>query len=440
MSDNESQYINLQVRKWRAITYNYDLLSLYGDDTKLYCLTDFQVAWLLSNTDYYRWATRWENNPSTQYELDTQKADLEYNLMNCFDLDIGQVNYIYDATQQAQRQRYSDLYSIGGIPDLNANTPTDFYDGDGSTERIDALCMACDTYVRSIIDSWAKQVKLALTALNFSAFAVSFVPYIGRIAALAIKALALASQVAVDAASDQSAVDDVVCCMYNSLIGSAVSEANFQNSLDACFFDVGSNAAILRDIVAADLDDFQNWLAFLNALGDSYIYMLAGVVFDCPCTITPTWDHYFDFTSGQEGFSIYNTGLISGTRGIYSAGLGFDASNNRSGAYRRSVDIRQSFTTRTITQMILTYDLVKGSYNAVENGIELRASGVGIVLANNSGSFVNGTDLTLDTGAMSQPATELQIGIVTSRQSTASYSGSARIKSLYVTGLGSDPF
>lgn len=440
MTDNESQYINLQKKAFRAITYDYDILSTYGDNARLYCLTDFQAGWLLSNADYMRWQTRWTDCPCTQSELDAMKAELEYNLMNCLDFDPYQMTFVYEQNVNDKLDQLQLAYDVDGIAGLNPETPTDFYDGDGSTERLDALCMACEGYVTSYLNNWLRTARTLLGLTFLLGLAIVVNPLVGIIACLVVGGLAFVSQVAIDAVSDPVAVENIICCMYNSLIGDDVTQANFITCLDGCFFDVGSNEAIIRDIIASDLSIEKNWLAFLEQLGKSMSLMLAGVVYDCPCTVTPTFNHFFDFTIDQQGFAIFNDGLVSGSRGTYVGATGFVAANNRSGAYRRSADIRISFTTRTITRMILTYDLTKGSYNAVENGLEVRASGVGGTLLNNSPSFVNGNGQDFDTGVFSNPSTQLQVGIVTSRQSTASYSGSALLLSLYVEGIGSDPF
>jgi len=66
---NSDEYYYLQNKRWRAITYNWDILSTYGNGSKLYCLTDFQAAWLLSNTEYMRWSKRCENCPCSQFDM-----------------------------------------------------------------------------------------------------------------------------------------------------------------------------------------------------------------------------------------------------------------------------------------------------------------------------------------------------------------------------------
>ena len=298
-----TEYEALARRQWKAITYDWNILDTYDNTVgKLYCLTDRQAAWLICNVEYLRWQTRQNNSPYSNTELLDLAGDLEYRLMACFDVEPYQIQTIYDATIDAERNRYQELYDAGGIAELNSNTPTDFYSGDDSPERIDALCMAIDTYVRSYVADWINKAQAAQTALNFSAFAVSFVPYIGKIAAVALKGLSIITQVAIDAMSDSAAIDAVICCMESSLNGAAVNEINFENSLNACGFAVGSNEAIVRDIIGADLDGFQNWLTFLNALGDAYVWMLAGVDYICPCA-PPINEQCWSWVGGSNGWT-----------------------------------------------------------------------------------------------------------------------------------------
>lgn len=312
MTDNESQYINLLAKRFRAITYNWDVLSLYGDESKLYCLTDFQVAWLLSNTDYYRWSTRWSNSPLTQAELDAQKAELEYNLMNCFDTRwMGQLDYVYNQVQGEQLQVLEDAYDIGGIAGINASTPTDYYSGDDSDNRIAALCMACDTYVRSYLNNWLTSAATLIGLVSILGVFVASTPFIGLIAGIIVGGFVFMTQVAIDACNDEDAVSDVVCCMFNGLNGLSITQANFEIALSACAFVEGSNQAIVRDIVASDLSQDKNWYSFLNALGNSYNLMQAGVDFVCPCIPTPpTFSHTFVFEATTDGWTIQTYGDV----------------------------------------------------------------------------------------------------------------------------------
>lgn len=319
MSLYESQ--PLFKKRWRGITYDYaQMIENTPNVEKLVCLTQFEINWLQANVQYMTWQNRWTNCPCTPEELAQMGATLEDKLMNCFDLTYN-VGYLVQETNADLRQGYNDAYTLGGIPELNPDTPTDFYSGDGSVDRLEALCMAVDTYVRSYLSDWVRQAQLAQLGLFFGGLAISVTPFIGIVASFAIGGLALITQTAIDACRDEDAIADVVCCMYNALNGQAVNETNFENSLNGCGFMVGSNEAIIRDLVASDLSSFDNWLTFLNALGDSYLYMQAGVDYTCPCV--ENWCYvYRPRWSDQEGWTFINGRNVNDFLWTTATGLG----------------------------------------------------------------------------------------------------------------------
>lgn len=441
-SQPESQYINLLSKRWRSLTYNWDILSSYGDDSKLYCLTDFQAAWLLSNTEYLRWSSRWENCPCSVEDLDAMKAELDYNLMNCFDTRwMGQLDYVYNEAQAAQLQVLTDAYDLGGISGINADTPTDYYNGDDSPDRIDALCMACDTYVRSYLNQFLTKAAIFVGLISILGIFVASTPIIGLIAGVIVGGFAYMTQVAVDACNDSDAVSDVVCCMFNGLYGQAVNQSNFISSLDACGFEIGSNAAILRDLVASDLSQDKNWYSFLNALGNSWLYLNAGADFDCDCVPVDTWSHYFDFEVSNGGFVRVTTGVGSGTAGVWTSGVGWVATNTfyPSSTYRKIVYLQKTFTPTVITKILVTYDLTKGTWvNPAEFIIADRATGLPNADLTYAAS-VNGNAQTIELNG-SANLSSFTLRHLSSLNNVNSYSGSAVIKSVYIEGEGVDPF
>lgn len=297
----ESTYVTLQNKKWRAITYNYvNLMDGLSEGSKLYCLTDFQRTWLMSNIDYMRFPTRWTNLSITKDELNQLADDLELALMSCVDIQPYQVEFTYNQTVKQTLDNFQSAYDLGGISELNPNTPTDFYDGDGSDNRESALCTACKIYVYSYAANWVTvaQTTLGIAVLFGIAASLSIVG--GIIASVLVGGLAFITQTAIDAMTDEDALDNVACCMYNALQGQVVGQSIFENSLDACGFLVGSNESIVRDIISADLDKFKNWLSFLNSVGDSFVYAEAGIS-DCPCPdiCTQLWD----FTINDQGWT-----------------------------------------------------------------------------------------------------------------------------------------
>lgn len=364
---NQSEYTYLQVKKWRAIGYDWNILSTYNQSSRLYCLTDFQVAWLLSNTEYMRWSTRWIDCPCSQQDLDAMKAELEYNLMSCFDFQPYQLDYLYEDALNRAFQEFNVLYDEGGIEELNPNTPTDYYSGDGSDAREGALCMACETYVKSYAQRWLQQAQLINGALNFIIGIVVPVPYISTIAIEVIAGLIGVDQDTVSAMQDNDALDAVTCCMRDGLNGGAVNQTTFEESLDGCAFDPESNAEIVRSIISSDIDVFDNWLSFLDALGNAYTYTSKGIVFACPCD-NLSWTSTFDFSTGQQGWTVADSiGWTPLTRGVFSTDKWIAGNNQSAFSRARGVYIEfASFDETHITEVEITYSCTKGT---VDSGV-----------------------------------------------------------------------
>lgn len=341
---NSSEYTHLQVKKWRAITYNWDVISSYQQISRLYCLTDFQVAWLLSNTEYMRWSRRWIDCPCTQSDLDAMKADMELNLMSCLDFQPYQLDYMYNDSVNRDFQAYNDRYDSGGIAELNPSSPTTDFNGDGSSPRNTALCLACTVYVKSYVKNWRVQVNLLQQFINVIVGVLSPVPYIQDIAIRVVSGLVGINQTIVDAMNNESAIDDVICCMIDGLTGQAVSEGNFESSLDACGFAFESDSDIVRFVVQQDLDNFDNYLSFVNSLGDAYDYTSKGIIFDCGCD--DSWVVEFDFT-----LSPYDWELFSPESGVWVDGVGWtEVSDDIS--IKRDVPHNVNFTSFEFTYTI----------------------------------------------------------------------------------------
>lgn len=143
MTDFTSGYTPISATGWRALEYDYDAMTDgIGVGSKLYCLTNFQAMWLQQNVDYFRWQTRWNNLSIDSVELGIQADALELALMTCIDIQPFMLEYNYSVSIEVKLESFNVAYDLGGIPELNPNTPTDFYSGDDSDDRLLALCTA----------------------------------------------------------------------------------------------------------------------------------------------------------------------------------------------------------------------------------------------------------------------------------------------------------
>ncbi len=191
MTNPSSEYYNLSNKRWRAIRYDWDTLSTYGQQTKLYCLTDFQASWLQSNVEYISWASRWDNCPCTDEDLAQFASELEFALMDCIDIQPYQITATYNASKNAQIQVYDDDYDGVNPSSINPETPDDFYSGDGSQDRVDALCTACKIYCYSYAQDWVAQAQSILGVVFLVGLAASISIVGGVIATVIVGGLFL---------------------------------------------------------------------------------------------------------------------------------------------------------------------------------------------------------------------------------------------------------
>jgi len=246
---------------------------------------------------------------------------------------------------------YIENYT-GTPSSVNENAPDDYF-SDGTDAREMALCMALDAYVTSYCEEWRRKAEWTLLGALAALF-LTAIPGIGWVAVVVAAGAAYATQVALNAVKDRDALDDVICCAYDALKGQTINAANFAACLNNCSFTPGSNSAIVRDFVAADLGEQGNLLAFYDSLGRAYLMALAGAEM-CVCEDT-SWVADFLGGDGNEGIEACQY-MLDGTL----TGLpGYDAGNDwywaathlsdRTGIVK--LDPGQPFT---ITEVSMTY-------------------------------------------------------------------------------------
>lgn len=326
MGTQESTYVTLQTKKWRGLVYDYDAMLIgLSDDSCLVCLTDFERTWIMQNLDYMRWTTRWQNLSISPTELIQLADNLEEKLMSCSSINPLWLEYIYDQAIQEQLGVFDNDYT-GTPSSVNSNSPDDFFTGNNSPDRRTALCTAITLYIYSYAANWLSKAEIALGISVVAGFLLSLTIVGGVIAGTLLAGIGLITLAAVNAMKDQTALDNVICCMFDNMDGVVISQANFETALNACGFIVGSNEAIIRDIIASDLNQLSNYLSFINSLGDAFV-LAENDVSLCPCP--DTWSQTFDFTVNDGGFVVLSAG-----QAVYVAGVGWRAVNNTSNETR----------------------------------------------------------------------------------------------------------
>lgn len=215
-------------------------------------------------------------------------------LRNCVSEPVQTQNKIIaygrqQCTSAAAQIAYAADYD-GTASSINENAPDDNFDGGGTSGEQKALCAALNAYVRAYAYAKIQQLDVMYAfgagALALAAFLTGGLAFALMIAAnVAIGGAALAGGLAYLSAraalSDNAALDAVVCCMYDALLPLAISQANWNISLNSCGFTAGTNAAIVRDFIDSSLAD--NYLTFADILGESRRAETEGNPLDCPC-------------------------------------------------------------------------------------------------------------------------------------------------------------
>jgi hypothetical protein len=293
-------YVKDQVGK--MIKYPYDdLLNVIGGNGScLYCLSDRTVMLLLASTEFMGWVTRYYSDLGTAID----KATVEEwrntaiaELMTCFDTNTNQI-----IIQQQQNILIHNQYQYqydGTIGSININAPTDFFNGDGSAERDNALCMALKDYIVGYVRNAIEHdivVGFLVGAVGATLLAL-LTGGIGLIAGfLFIGATGALSGLVSgwDELQWSQYVDDLTCCMFDYLKGKVINQANFGLACTDCI-DPGSPQGQLAQEIAYGLS--ANYLSFLDALGNAYLLAQAGVN-DCPCV--DEWCFAYDFTDAGQ--------------------------------------------------------------------------------------------------------------------------------------------
>jgi hypothetical protein len=465
-------------RNWKGLVLDSDFV--FGQDNEdVYniCLTERERQVLLSAVVPYAWVTRWYSPTSTALDLDGIQALIDGIILALL-TECGEGSSMFKLRQNSDdpcllEQSLDDgltwstafNYSLcagGGIgaavnitlsneliintyisnyvdspSDINENAPDDYF-SDETDNRNMALCMALDAYVTSYCEEWRRKAEWTLLGA-LAALWLAAIPGIGWVAVVVAVGVAVGAtyttSVALNAVKDRDAVEDVICCAYEALQGAAINAANFEACLNNCSFTPGSNAAIVRDIVASDLDQQGNLLSFYDALGKAYLMAVAGAE-NCICD-DQTWTYDLLGGDGQgalEGVSLYKDGYYSPlpnyneTYDFYAA---YGVGNWRVGAVKLDPGVQW-----TLTGVSMTYDLDFNYASARGQWclIDFNATGVESFLLQKSES--SDIERTLEINGLFQTVRDLTFRW-SSANATSPY---ARLTKIQIRGYGLNPF
>jgi len=295
----QSKQLTEYKRHWKGVVLDYDYLLLQDDSIEyMVCLTELELQILLAILLPAQWKTRYYSDTQevSQDVIDAWVDGIYLELMGyCMPCD----NFSISIDVSYEQIIGTLINQYDGTPSsVNPNAPDDYFSD--SSERERALCMALNAYVRSYVSAWLRHAQIIL-ALGLIGLFFGAVPVLGWVAVVLIGGLAYVTQTYVDALSDDDAIDTVLCCWLDGLIGEPISRVNWASALASCQYE-GGHEYLIQQVLASETAYDKQWVSFLDALGNAFPIAQAGVS-DCPCEECEYWDYTFNFTVGDGGFS-----------------------------------------------------------------------------------------------------------------------------------------
>lgn len=437
---SQSKQLTELKRHWKGTLLDYDfLLDCDTVIQKYICLNERERQILLAAIAPLAWKTRYYSD-TQEIDIDTVEGwhdDLVRTLlegcMTCGDIQV-QVDVQY------QTYILSLVAIYDGTPSsVNEQCPDDNFNGDGSSAREMALCMALNAWCKAYCNAWLRKAALIL-GLGILGVFLFAIPVLGWVAVAVIGGLAFVSSTYYDALEDETAIENVACCWYNELLDTAITKANWASTLAACEFDDGSNELLIQSVISSELGYDKQWVSFLDALGNAYPIAQAGAQ-DCPCTSCETeWTQYF--LGGYDNQDWFTADTLD--YGEYDAVNDRLYGENRvvSGAWNYWELIkRMDFDPTVITkiEMDIAYNSTYSSMSYQLGNIYRRVPTPGTTLAYINKTSPGSGTLTLSTGDICQEMEGITLRATTLHPDGA-LTGYVYITQVRISGVGVNPF
>jgi len=314
--------------------------SLADNTTKKYrLLSDYQCSLLLSLCEYLHWEKRYENLTKDMVAMQKIASDIETEWMSAYTmtLDCGDVLDCFgpDKTDIYQQIKNLDQATVAqvagkrvqlydGTPQsINKNAPS--FASDNTQDGINELCHAARILVAEYRQAKLAQINFALigTYLVAAVGVAETLTGIGALFGAATTGIGLILGETLEGAKtvleDDTAAEEVACCIAEYLNDRRISQSNYDAALaNDCHIN-GSNADIFRQLLAMDRATLEGYLYFIDALGVSQAIT---TLEDCEC-IEPT-----NCTAGTIQYWPDATGItLEDARVTFSSGVTFSTTN-----------------------------------------------------------------------------------------------------------------
>jgi len=279
-------------KKWMAIQYQYDELMALSDDKRaLYCLSEREIAVLLTTTKYSGFKTRWYSDTGVTIDTDLIQS-IQHNLertltkpMSCGDFD----NQLTVTNQYMQNFVRGQLWDGTNNTSVNTLSPTGNFNYSGTVSQNDALCTAITEYINQSMLMARNTLANALGIASVTAGALGWLG--GAIGAVVGGVVVLGAGLAYglvnDAVIDRTAIDSVSCMMYNAMRGVPANRTNFQNVIGALSGTSNEEDTVINVLNLAK-GNLSNYLWFVDLIGFASSSSQAGLS-QCGCTQTWEW-------------------------------------------------------------------------------------------------------------------------------------------------------
>lgn len=171
-------------------------------------------------------------------------------------------------------------------------------------------------------------------------------------------------------------------------------------------------------------------------LGDPYWMTLDGYA----QISNDAWSQTFNMTEGLNGWT-FEQDDNGADIGSFSAGVGIVAADNEiGGTFARSVSIILAQAIPNLTGVSTTFDITKGAFsNPAQPAWVFVIDGV-LNTAYLPGAVTDGTNVVLGATFSQAVATNMRIGIASNFQVTPIFTGAVTLKSVTLSGTGTNPF
>lgn len=340
--------------------------------------------------------------------------------------------YNYDHSTTNIENNYNE-WNTGG---QNINTFVPGFAGAGSVDRNKVMCQAftfiIEVVKQAVYERYANPVTAGLIpalagaivtaglaavtgGAAVPAFAGSVVTVVGTAAAF------LNGSIAVNAIEENR--DAYICCLQEHAValGAIPNATQFSTLFVGCESD--TNILALFNAIFADIDVY---LAFLKYCAELIPMSSAGLLPAC-ATCPEPFEHVFDFTGGQLGWTIPEP-----TQTVYSGGFMTDAT-----AFGQ-VLIRLNTASRSYPAMHVKLEFVTVA-GQISSGNRYHSAYV-------SGSIVQSNNFTQLTNTSETQIREFDVAAITADRleigagARLNGSGSIKLVKATYTGLGDDPF